>query len=305
MEFLLEINVEEMPLAHVRTALADLSERLRRDLAAARIPCRDLRTFSTTRRLILTAYLAPGQDDRDELVTGPPKSAAFAADGTPTRAALGFARSKGVDVSRLQIVTTEKGEYVGVRRTVKGRPAADLLAEAIPSIITSLSFPKMMRWGTGTLRFSRPIRGLLCLLGGAVVPFSLDGLVSGSRTTGHKLHAPDGIEVGSFEDYRAKLRERLVVIDAAERKAAILDRIAGLTGPRAAELYPDPELLDELVNDVESPFVVMGSFPEEFLRLPLEVLSTAMREGQKLFSVVREGKQLPLFLGVADISLLG
>ncbi len=302
MEFLLEINVEEMPLAHVRTALADLSERLRRDLAAARIPCRDLRTFSTTRRLILTAFLAPGQDDRDELVTGPPKSAAFAADGTPTRAALGFARSKGVDVSRLQIVTTEKGEYVGVRRTVKGRPAADLLAEAIPSIITSLSFPKMMRWGTGTLRFSRPIRGLLCLLGGAVVPFSLDGLVSGSRTTGHKLHAPDGIEVGSFEDYRAKLRERLVVIDAAERKAAILDRIAGLTGPRAAELYPDPELLDELVNDIESPFVVMGSFPEEFLRLPLEVLSTAMREGQKLFSVVREGKQLPLFLGVADVT---
>jgi len=301
MEFLLEINVEEMPLAHVRTAMEDLAAKLAKDLAAAKISHDGLRRFSTTRRLILTGDLASGQADRDEFVTGPPKAAAYAADGSPTPAALGFARSKGVDVSELRVVTTEKGEYVGVRKAVKGRATAEILAESIPSAIASLSFPKMMRWGTGTLRFSRPIRGLLCLLGGEVVPFSLDGLVSGNRTTGHKLHAPEALEIRSFAEYKDRLRERFVIIDAEERKASILRQISALVEPLKAEMYPDPELLDKLGNDVESPFVVMGSFPESFLHLPLEVLSTAMREGQKLFSVVRAGKQLPLFLGVADV----
>jgi len=302
MEFLLEINVEEMPLAHVRTALSDMSEKLAKELAAARIPCEGLRSYSTTRRLILTADLAPGQADRDELITGPPKAAAFSADGAPTPAALGFARSKGVDVSALQVVQTEKGEYIGVRKAVKGRATTDLLAKILPGLITQLSFPKMMRWGTGTLRFSRPIRGLLCLLGGEIVPFALDGLASGNRTTGHKLHAPETIEVRSFADYKTLLQERHVLIDAEERKASILAQISALVAPLKAEMYPDPALLDKLANDVEAPFVVMGGFPDSFLQLPLEVLSTAMREGQKLFSVVKGGKQLPLFLGVADVT---
>jgi len=301
MEFLLEINVEEMPLAHVRSALSDMSEKLKKEAASARISCERLRSYSTTRRLILTADLDPGQADRDELITGPPKAAAFAADGSPTPAALGFARSKGVDVSVLQVITTEKGEYVGVRKAVKGRRTSDLLGEILPTIITSLSFPKPMRWGTGSLRFSRPIRGLLCLLGGEIVPFSLDGIASGNRTTGHKLHAPETIEVRSFEEYRSRLSELHVMVDAEERKASILSQIAALVTPLKAEMYPDPALLDKLANDVESPFVVMGSFPDSFLQLPLEVLSTAMREGQKLFSVVKGGKQLPMFLGVADV----
>ncbi|MBN1939913.1 MAG: glycine--tRNA ligase subunit beta [Candidatus Aminicenantes bacterium] len=302
MEFLLEINVEEMPLAHVRSALTDMSERIRKELLAARIAVEGWRSFSTTRRLILTADLSAGQPDRDELVTGPPKAAAYAADGSPTPAALGFARSKGVDVSELQVVKTEKGEYVGVRKAVKGRRTADVLSKALPVIIASLSFPKPMRWGTGSLRFSRPIRGLLCLLGGEIVPFSLEGLVSGNRTTGHKLHAPEPFEIRSFEDYRGGLAGRHVTIDPEERKASILSQMSALLAPLKAEMYPDSALLDKLANDVESPFVVMGSFPEAFLDLPLEVLSTAMREGQKLFSVVKGGKQLPLFLGVADVT---
>jgi len=118
---------------------------------------------------------------------------------------------------------------------------------------------------------------------------------------GHKLHAPKEITVRSFEEYRTKLKDLFVVVDAEERKAAIQARIQALVAPIQAEMYPDPSLLEKLANDVEAPFVVMGSFPEAFLQLPLEVLSTAMREGQKLFSVVSSGKQLPLFLGVADV----
>jgi glycyl-tRNA synthetase beta chain len=300
MEFLFELRVEEMPLAHVRTALADLDERLRKALAAQKIAVHDLKTLSTTRRLVLAGDFAAGQADRDEVITGPPRSAAFAADGSPTPAALGFVRSKGAAVADLKIVQTEKGEYVGVRKAIPGKPTAEILAQVLPQIVSSLSFPKMMRWGTGSMRFSRPIRGILCLFDGRVVDFSLDGLAAGDLTTGHKLQAPDPVRVGSFAEYRTALRERLVIIDVEERKRSIVDQVAQLLAPLDAELYPDEALLDKLANDIEWPFVFRGSFPEAYLKLPLEILSTALREGQKLFSVVRNGIQLPVFVGVAD-----
>jgi len=301
MEFLLEIGVEEMPASHVRTAVEELKEKFIRELDAAKIPPGQLRVFSSSRRLVVVAELAEGQEDRGEIVTGPPRAAAFAADGSPTQAALGFAKSRGVDVAQLEIFKTEKGEYVGFRKTAKGKSSAEILARIVPQIICSLSFPKMMRWGEGQLRFSRPIRNLLCLCGGRILPLEIDGLKSGAATTGHKIFAPEEITVSSFETYRTALRKSLVIIDAGERKASILQQIEALLAPQQAQLYPDPELLDGLANDVECPLVFMGSFPETYLNLPLEILSTAMREGQKLFSVVRGKKQLPFFLGVADV----
>ncbi|MCX6562710.1 MAG: glycine--tRNA ligase subunit beta [Candidatus Aminicenantes bacterium] len=301
MEFLLEINVEEMPSSHVRTAIEDLRDRFEKELAAAKIPVKELRTYSTCRRLVVVAELAEGQEAREQIVTGPPKAVAFAADGAPTAAALGFARSRGIDVARLEIITTEKGEYVGFRRIEKGRDAAEILARIVPQVIGSLSFPKMMRWGEGQLRFSRPMRNILCLLGGKIVPFVIDGLASSDTTTGHKIRSPQKIAVTSFEQYRAALKEHLVTVDAEERKTALLAQIENLLAPLKAQLYPDPELLNKLANDVECPLVIMGVFPELYLDLPLEILSTAMREGQKLFSVVRGRKQLPCFLGVADM----
>ncbi|MCJ7565275.1 MAG: glycine--tRNA ligase subunit beta, partial [Candidatus Aminicenantes bacterium] len=147
MEFLLEINVEEMPSSHVKTALSDLKEKLTRELKAAKIPIRDLRVYSTCRRLVVFADLAEGQEAREETVTGPPKAVAFAADGTPTPAALGFARSRGIDVGKLEIIRTEKGEYVGFKKIEKGKGAGEILAKVVPEVIGSLSFPKMMRWG--------------------------------------------------------------------------------------------------------------------------------------------------------------
>lgn len=300
MEFLLEINVEEMPSSHVKTALSDLKEKLARELKAAKIPIRDLRVYSTCRRLVVFADLAEGQEAREETVTGPPKAVAFAADGTPTPAALGFARSRGIDVGKLEIIRTEKGEYVGFKKIEKGKGAGEILAKVVPEVIGSLSFPKMMRWGQGQFRFSRPIRSLVCLLGGTVVPFELDGLASSDTTTGHKIRSPQKITVKSFQEYKDALKDNMVIIDADERKKNILAQIDNLLTPLKAQLYPDPGLLEKLANDVECPFVFMGSIPEQYLSLPLEILSTAMREGQKLFSVVRGKKQIPYFLGLAD-----
>jgi glycyl-tRNA synthetase beta chain len=300
MEFLLEITVEEMPSSHVEVAIHDLGERIKRDLEVARIAVHEFRALSTCRRLVLTGDFGPRQEGREEIVTGPPRAVAFAADGAPTAAALGFAKSRGIEVGQLEIVKTEKGEYVGFRRVEEGKCTAEILGQLIPQALASLSFPKMMRWGKGAFRFSRPIRNVFSLFGGESLSFEVDGLKSTDFTTGHKIRAPEKVKVKSFAEYQAVLREHFVIVDPDERRAKVLDKIAALLAPIGGELYPDPELLARLVNDVEFPFAFLGSFPEPYLSLPLEILSTALREGQKLFSVVGGKKQMPYFLGVAD-----
>ena len=300
MEFLLEISTEEIPSSHVKLDLDDLKEKFEKELDAARLPAAELRLYSTSRRLIVVGDIAERQADREETVTGPPKAVGLTADGTPTQAALGFAKSKGVAVEDLQTITSEKGEYLGFKKTVPGRPADDIIARFVPGILTSLSFPKMMRWGEGAWKFSRPVRNLFCLFGGKPVSIQVEGLASADYVTGHKIHSPQKLYPRSFKEYQGSLKENLVIIDREERRMLILNQIESRLGPLGAALYPDSELLDKLSNDVEYPYVFLGSFPEDYLNLPLEVLSTAMREGQKLFSLVKGKKQLRFFLGVAD-----
>jgi glycyl-tRNA synthetase beta chain len=301
MEFLLEISTEEMPAAHIKAGLSQLKEKIERELQANHIACLSLQTHGTCRRLAIVGDFTPRQEDREEVIIGPPKAAAFAADGSPTQAAIGFAKSRNAEVGKLQVIPTPRGEYVGLKKTTKGRPTEEVLAGALPGIIASLSFPKMMKWGEVNLRFSRPIKGLLCLWGGNVLPFSIEGLRANGLASGHKLHSPQPFEVTSFREYRAGLKKNKVILSADERKSMILSQIEKRLRPLGGQLYPDEELLEKLTYDVEYPHVFLGEFPPEYLRLPLEVLSVAMREGQKLFSVIREGRQLPFFLGVADV----
>lgn len=300
MEFLLEIMTEELPSSHVRSALAQLQDSFRQELQAARIGVNSLRTLGTCRRLVVVADLEAGQPDEEEVVTGPPRQVAVQPDGSYTQAALGFARSQGVPVEKLEVIKTARGEYLGFKRLKKGRPTEEVIAEIFPAVINSLSFPKNMRWGEKNFRFSRPIKNLLCLFDGRVVPLELAGIRSSRRTRGHFVHSPVELEVSNFEDYKKKLGENQVVVEPEERQQSIRhqfeEKLAGLK----AEVYPDQALLERLLWNVECPLVIMGSFPESYLELPLEVLSTAMREGQKLFSVVSGRNQLPLFLGIAD-----
>jgi len=300
MEFLLELLTEELPAAHIRAAREQLEAGFRRELEAARLAVDGLRTLATPRRLVVAADIASGQADREQVVTGPPLAVAKAADGSLTPAAKGFARAQGVEEDRLEVVRTSRGEYIGFRRTAKGASAEELLRDIVPRVLGSLAFPKMMRWADRSFRFSRPVHGLLCVLGGRIVPTSFEGFEAGDTTVGHRIISPVAVTAATFADYRAGLEARGVMVDDAERKAVILSRIESSLAPLGAELLPDPALLDDLTLNVESPLVVLGGFPEAYLSLPLEVLSTAMREGQKLFSVVRDGKQLPYFVGVAD-----
>ncbi len=300
MEFLLELLTEELPASHIRAALDKLEAGFRQELLEARIEVRSLKTLATPRRLVVAGDLAEGQQDREETVTGPPLAIAKGPDGALTPAGKGFARSQGIDESRLEAVQTPKGTYLGFKRRAKGTPTSEILAVAVPRLLGSLTFPKMMRWASSPFRFSRPIHNLLCVFGGAVVPTSFEGFPASDGTVGHRIAAPGPVKAVDFASYSEALRKSFVLVDPAERKVVIRAQIEAALAPLEASAYPDEDLLDDLTLNVEHPLVVLGAFPETYLSLPLEVLSTAMREGQHLFSVVRAGRQLPYFLGVAD-----
>ncbi len=305
MEFLLEIKTEEMPPAHVEEGLIRLREGLEAELQANGLVdadggCGSIRTYGTCRRLIVVGDLVARQQDREEMISGPPRSAAFSPDGEPTDAAFGFARAHGMRVEDLQVIASPRGEYVGFKQVVSGKAAPDILKSVLPGLIGRLSFPKMMRWGEMKFRFSRPIKTILCLCDGSPLPFEVAGVKASAFTFGHPLFAPGKIKVDSFRQYHSDLRKHKVIIDPEARKSRIQKLMQEKLEALGAECYPDEQLLHKLAMDAEYPYVFVGTFPEAYLKLPLEVLSTAMKVGQNLFSVVKGRRQLSMFLGVAD-----
>ena len=210
MEFLLEINTEEMPASHVLAALTQMEEKLRQVLLSDDIRIYKLETFGTCRRLIVTGNFEDSQKDKVEQVIGPPKSAAYLPDGKPSPAAAGFAKSQGVAVGTLEVIKTGRGEYIGVNKVRKGKMTRDILSEALPQIIESLSFPKMMRWGNNPMRFSRPIKNILCLFGQKQLEFSVAGIDSSDSTTGHKIYCPEKIKITTLAQYRETLKNKFL-----------------------------------------------------------------------------------------------
>jgi len=300
MEFLLEINTEELPVAHVKTALSQLGKKLEEKLEESNILISDIKTYGTCRRLVVVGDFAAEQNDKEVKIIGPPKTKAFIVDGSPSPAAKGFARAQGVSVNELEVIGTEKGDYLGLRKVVKGKPAREILISILPQIISSVTFPKMMRWGENPFKFSRPVKNILCLFEGKALSFSVGGIFSNDFTSGHRIYFPQKIKVRSFSEYVNILKENKVIVEQEKRKEMILIQIERKLAPLEAQLFKDEQLLEKLIYDVEHPYVFLGEFPEEYLKLPIEILSTAMKMGQNLFSVVKRKKQLPYFLGVAD-----
>lgn len=304
-EFLLEVLAEEMPPNHVKGALVQLQDRFAEGLLANKLVNEKgsfgkIRTYGTCRRLILHGSLVEKQQDKQVTIIGPPKSVAFSDDGTAKPGAIGFAKSQGVSLGELDVIQTEKGDYVGIKKIEEGKPTPDILEQILPGIIGSLTFPKMMRWNDSSFRFSRPIKSILCLFDRKLLCFAINGVPSKNYTTGHKIYSAKKLKVQTFAEYRALLKQNGVIIDPKERRTQILKQAEKKLARLEANLHPDELLLEKLTYDVEHPYVFVGSFPQEYLKLPLEVLSTAMREGQRLFSVLKGKKQLPNFLGVAD-----
>jgi glycyl-tRNA synthetase beta chain len=286
--FLLEIGAEEIPDWMIEPALENMRELFAGVLEQHRLSGQVSRLEATPRRLVLFAEGLPqGQEDREERVTGPAKSA-------PEKALEGFAKKAGISVHKLELTSTERGEYWTFVKKVEGRKTRDLLAEALPGLIGKIYFPKTMYWtGKGGPRFIRPIRWLVALLGSEVVPFSFAGVASSNSTSGHRLLGKDRIQV-SIENYEEQLRSNGVLLSAAERRERIESGLA-------SNVQRDADLLNTLVYLTEFPTVIRGEFDRSYLELPQEILTTVMRHHQRYFSVGNDSGQLePAFFAVMN-----
>ncbi len=285
-EFLLEIGTEEIPAGFIVPAVESLAELFPKALAAARISHGTIKSFATPRRLILgVADVAAMQESVEIEKTGPPVSSAFDAQGNPTKAALGFARSQDVDVKELVVITTSRGEQVAVRKTEEGRPTVEVLGELLPGLFERITFPKTMRWMDLDARFARPVHWIVALYGGQVVPFEFAEIRSGDASRGHRFTHPEAFPVTSLADLQSSLESHGVIIDADRRKSEIENKIKALAAAEELTVFDDAELLHEITYIVESPFPVMGRFDSEFLELPASILITCMKKHQRYFSV--------------------
>ena len=328
-ELLIEIGCEEIPAGWLPGLTVQLARHLDARLKEVRLTsAAPAESYSTPRRLTArAAKLAERQTDFEEVVTGPSVTAAFKANGEPTPAAVGFAKKYGVDTTALERHETPRGTYLAYRVHQRGKATVDVLADVMGELLRALTFPKQMRWdahledGKGDLVFARPIRWLVLMYGGRVVPFvirrselargpNVQDIRSGSQTYGHRFLTTRGragraIKVKTFEDYQARLLESFVILDRTERESRIrreLETHARRLGGRVSGLVAaHSSLLQEVPDLVEYPSVVAGHFPVEFLQLPEEVLTTTMIHHQHYFPVVDEKGQLgPAFLAVTN-----
>ncbi|MBI2892078.1 MAG: glycine--tRNA ligase subunit beta [Deltaproteobacteria bacterium] len=303
-ELFLELGAEEIPASFVARAVAQLPALVTTLLDRERLEHGPATAAGTPRRLaVVVREVADRQPDVAEDVTGPPASAAFDKEGKPTRAALGFAQKHGVDPSALRVIETAKGAYVAVHEEREGRRAIEIL----PAICAELwgggklSFPKTMRWCTNDGPFPRPVHWLVALFGGEVVRFDALGVSSGAETRGHRFLSPGPIAVRGWDDHVAKLRAAHVLLDRAERREALERELLRAAREAAGALKPDPALVDEVLDLVEEPHAIVGSFDPAHLELPEAVIVQAMRGHQRYFALGEPGgRLLPRFVSVAN-----
>ncbi|MEW6716824.1 MAG: glycine--tRNA ligase subunit beta [Chloroflexota bacterium] len=299
--FLFEIGTEELPPSDIEAALEQLRERVPLLLAELRLAHGEIWVMATPRRLVIyVEKLGARQEDVEQIFKGPPASRAYDEAGKPTKAAEGFARSRGVNVEDLDVRDVDDGRYVVAVVHSSGRPAGEVLSEALPDLIATLRFDKPMRWNHTNVAFSRPIRWLLALHGDQVVPFEYAGLRSSNVTRGLLSCDPLEMQVSNPAEYFAKLKAQGILLDVAERKARIEGQVKALGDEVQGEISADPDLLTEVTHLVETPTALRGSFSQNYLDLPDEVLIAVMKKHQRYFPVERGGKILPYFITVAN-----
>ncbi|HUQ95461.1 MAG TPA: glycine--tRNA ligase subunit beta [Bryobacteraceae bacterium] len=299
---LIEIGTEEIPDSMIKPAVEQFQGMVSKMLQEHRLGGK-LRAADGTPRRIFAIFddVLEQQPDAEELVMGPAKTAAFK-DGKPTGAAIGFAKKNGVEVDQMRIETTPKGEYVAVLRKIEGSPSKWVLGEQLPLLIPKIYFPKTMYWtGKDGVRFIRPIRWVVGLLGSNSLPLEIAGVAAGYYTAPHR-HLGAATVCVNPENYEWQLNEYGVIVSSAKRRAKILTGITQLLMSRGLVAKADEGLLETLVYITEQPTPILGSFDPEFLSLPEEVLVTVMRYHQKYFSVMDvEGKLAPHFIAVMNI----
>jgi glycyl-tRNA synthetase len=299
--FLLEIGTEELPAADLDSVMEQLRIRFPAILAELRLTHGKLQIFGTPRRLVISvADLAASQPDLEQAVKGPPASRAFTPDGSPTPAAEGFARSKGLAVADLQVRDMDGGSYVVAVVRQVGRPAPTVLATALPGLLGTLRFDKSMRWNSSNVSFSRPIRWLLALYGDQMVPFTYAGLTANRLTRGLRFSNGEEYSIKDPVDYFRLMEAQGILLDGDIRRRRIQSQIDALAAQVGGQVVPDEGLLAEVTNLVEAPAALRGDFDPAHLQLPGEVLISVMKKHQRYFPVEKDGRLLPCFITITN-----
>ena len=302
-DFVIEVGTEELPPQDVRAAIEQWSQAVPQLLEQLRLSYEGLRVSATPRRIVAyVTKLAPRQEDRVVEVKGPPAHIAFDAQGRPTKAAEGFARSQGVPVESLQVRSEGKKSYVVAVKREEGRDAGEVLQAALPDLIARLRFTKAMRWNHTDVAFSRPIRWLLALHGERVIPFTYADLVSGRTTRGPRPLGSPTVEIERAEDYLPTMAKHYIIVDRPLRRRRIWAQVEALAKGVGGVVPEDDRLLEEVTDLVEWPVAIRGGFEEKYLRLPKDVLITVMKKHQRYFPIVdpETGEMLPYFIAVSN-----
>ena len=308
-DFLFEIGCEEIPAGMILKACAELKALLEKYFVASalleeRSAGSSIETFGAARRLTAIARnVRLKQEDVVKEITGPPKAIAFDSVGEPTRAAMSFAEKQGLAVSKLSVIQTPKGEYLAAKQEVKGKFATEILSTALPQVIAEISWPRSMYWtGLGKQRFIRPIRWIVALLDGKVVPCVFADVQSGAHTEGHRFLGSSRIVLSGPEDYEPKLKKNFVLCRPQARAAKIDMEIRAITKKKNLRVHHDAGLTEMVTYLNEYPSVILGDFDPAYLALPDEILITVMRDHQKYFALEeKNGELAPHFLAVINL----
>lgn len=301
-DLLYEIGTEEIPAKYMPSTLEQVKNIAVSLFNANRIGYEEVKTYGTPRRIVLyVKNMAENQDDLEELVKGPSKKAAYDEKGNPTKALLGFLKGRKAELGDVFIKELSGVEYIYCKKHEKGKPVQEVLRKLLPDIMTSIVFPKSMKWGNKSFRFARPVRWLVPIFGDELVEFDKDGIKCSRLTKGHRVLSKGDIEIYNVSEYFGKLREGFVIADQDERRESIRKQCEELARQKGGEVLMDEELLEEVVYLVEYPTALMGSFEEEYLKLPKEAVITPMKEHQRYFPVTDgKGKLLNYFITVRN-----
>ena len=302
-DLLIEIGTEELPPKTLNKLSAALTAHLSKSLKEAGIEHGDVKSYSSPRRLaILASDVAAFQADQHVEKRGPAVKAAFDAEGNPSRAAMGFAKSCGVEFDQLQQIETDKGAYLNFSETKQGRAAKELLPDMLTAALAALPIAKRMRWGGSDIEFVRPVHWVVFLLGNEIVDAEILGIKTGRDTRGHRFHHPDSVTLNQPTDYVEALKQAYVLVDQQQRKETVRQQAEASAKSLGGVAVIEDSLLDEVTNLVEWPMAVDGRFGDQFLDVPQECLISSMQDHQKYFPVVDDqGKLMPHFITISNI----
>ncbi|MBE9912803.1 glycine--tRNA ligase subunit beta [Paenibacillus donghaensis] len=300
-DLLFEIGLEEVPARFLRAAMDQLKDKTVQWLEQSRLSHGEVEAYATPRRLaVLVKGVAEKQDDVEEEVKGPARKIALDENGNWSKAALGFARGQGAHPEQFTFKELNGVEYIYVTKSSRGVETASILSEGLLGILSSMTFPKNMRWGSYDYKFVRPIRWLVALFGSDVVDLEVTSVKSGNVTRGHRFLGTEAV-IKEAAAYPEVLRSQHVIVDVKEREKMILEQITQLAQEKNWKIAIKEDLLEEVLFLVETPTVLFGTFDPSFLSIPQEVLITSMREHQRYFPVLDEqGKLLPYFVTVRN-----